>query len=413
MPSLRTEDIDIGDIDGEESEDIDGEESEDIDGDLDHSAPAICSLCGVIIYDFSLATWSSNPLDVLEESEFEVYRRKGRAPEHILVPSSKIESAGFSKFPWLANSYFRAVTLSTSPSGFNYHLTGITLYQENDPTPLCAPRDKNMARISGRRRSPRYNNLQFISFRPMELEITDVIEPPTDKGNAYLFHAHCWEVMCHIQGKETIEERLPDLVQAIKQFWTGLYASFSSLDHDPQEVRWGYSDQDLDFWVRVEDEVLHTKYEWYNCGCDTYISPWVVPEVHAAIASSRAQRTAYKPQCPNRLPPECWLLILDLICPLQYTQRDVQDLRSLMSVFVFYAPESFWIDRLQIHGDILLELDNLGDATNDDSLDWPTLWLNLMDLLSNGSWFVSSGLATRKRALQSIRGILRNFQQDP
>jgi hypothetical protein len=73
-------------------------------------ADIYCSLCGVIINHFSFATWSSNLMDILEESELQIYRQKGQTPDHILAPSSKIENASFSKFPWLANSYIRAGT---------------------------------------------------------------------------------------------------------------------------------------------------------------------------------------------------------------------------------------------------------------------------------------------------------------
>jgi hypothetical protein len=269
---------------------------------------------------------------------------------------------------------------------------------------LYAPRNKDIARICGQPKVSQVDDSQFTSFCATRMRGAIEPTPQTDERIGYLFHAHCWEVLCHIQGKELVEKSLPDLLRASKKFWNE-DSMLSTCKWRPRG-RWGLFDHDLDFWIRINDKVIHAKYDWYVWGCDIYISPWIVPEVQDAIDSNRAQKKDSKKQKFSRLPYECWLQILELLCPLQYTQLDVQNLRGSLFVSGLDAPNSFWTRRLQVHGDILLELDNL---ENDDSLDWQSLCLDLMDLLSNKSCFISSGLATRKFALVTIRGILANF----
>ncbi|KAJ5246762.1 hypothetical protein N7468_001745 [Penicillium chermesinum] len=353
-------------------------------------------------------------------------------PEHMLVPSSEVENAYFTRYPWLPESFFRAVTLPSN-SDSECQLTGINLYRAppGGGYHACfAPRDKNLARICGTATSPQ-GSKQLISFFPAKVFKKTVAEgiAPTDKCTAFLFHAHCWEVMCHIQGKESVEQRLPHLMRTIDQFWSSKpppkrrktlskrrYHSDSSEEDEwgrsdtseEDELEWfDIDDADVDFWTKVDFDIENERdYRSMGAWTEIYTSPWIIPEIQAAIAANRVKKEDHRVPCPGGLPKECWLRVLGFLCPLKYHGYHIEDLRHFLSVFMLNVPESFWSDRLKLRGDILLELDNLGDF-NDDSLDWQPLCLDLMDLIFGS--LPRSGLSTRARVLRIIREILAEF----
>jgi hypothetical protein len=72
---------------------------------------ATCLLCGSRILSIDEVTISRDHLDVLKESQWEIYR-KSPIPEHIYVSSSEVENKTFSKFPWLSSCYQRGGKLT-------------------------------------------------------------------------------------------------------------------------------------------------------------------------------------------------------------------------------------------------------------------------------------------------------------
>jgi hypothetical protein len=207
-----------------------------------------------------------------------------------------------------------------------------------------------------------------------------------------------------------IENNLGTVILSVRQYW--YERSLRYVEHSDDEKL------DIADWELLQRGYLHKKvaYTKYAYGCDIHRSPWVVPEVQNIIKSARVQRRdrkkSYLNKTPisylNRLPLGICLLVLEVICPPDFTQCDVQDTRSLLSVFALDAPESFWRSRLQNNRDLFFELDRV---RNHDSLDWQYVWLGFMDLLVDHTWFISSGLATRKRALRSIKPSASNFEK--
>ncbi|KAJ5415914.1 hypothetical protein N7465_004609 [Penicillium sp. CMV-2018d] len=207
----------------------------------------------------------------------------------------------------------------------------------------------------------------------------------------FVFHYYCWEILGHLVGKELIEKTLGQVVQAAWQYW------------QPHKKGWGVTDIDTIYRAQL-DEVPYVKCESYVRGCDIFVNPWIIPELQSIIqlAQNRGKR---KSSYLNRPPLEISLLVAEIICPIIYTQSDVQNMRNMLSVFALNLPDAFWRSRLQSKRDLFFEVDLL----ETDSVDWQILWLGLMDLLSD-KWYTSSGLAHREKVLGPIREIIAIFQ---
>ncbi|KAJ5746191.1 hypothetical protein N7520_011373 [Penicillium odoratum] len=322
-------------------------------------------------------------MDVLQEDDFESHRKKGPTREHVLVPSAEVTNANISKFPWLASCYYRAVV--QSPSSSEWHLTGIDTVLQSSALHLIAPRNKNTARLCSRKRVAQYDNALFTEFDEANIHEAPPSRRYRDRNIGYMFHVHCWEVLGHLLGHEVIEKNLVKVISAVRQYWYWRTPRYMELSMDE---RLGVMDMDTSFRANEWDKVAYAKYPEYAHGCDIHRSPWVVPEVQNIIKLARAQRRDRKSPDLNKLPLEICLLVLDIICPLDFTQRDVQSTSNMLSVFVLNVPEFFWRSRLQANHDLFFEVDCVRDH---DSLDWQCLWLGLMDLLADHTWFISSG----------------------
>ena len=211
------------------------------------------------------------------------------------------------------------------------------------------------------------------------------------KNMGYVFHYYCWEILGHLVGKELIEKRLDQVVQAARQYWQ-------------VHKGWAYTDPDTLYRAQI-DEVSYVRCESYYYGCDIFVNPWIIPELQNTIQLAQKTVGKRKSSYLSRLPLEISLLVAEIICPVIYTQSDVQNLGNMLSVFALNFPDAFWTSRLQTKRDLFFEVDLL----EIDSLDWQLLWLGLMDLLSD-KWYNSSGLAHRERLLGPISGIIANFQ---
>lgn len=198
----------------------------------------------------------------------------------------------------------------------------------------------------------------------------------------FVFHYYCWEILGHLAGKELIEKTLGQVIQAARQYWQ---------THE----EWGVTDIDTLFRAQL-DGVPYARYESYAYGCDIFVNPWIIPELQNII--QLAQNTIEKRKSSLRM--------AEIICPITYTQSDVQNMHNMLSVFALNLPDAFWRSRLQSKRDLFFEVDLL----ETDSVDWQLLWLGLMGLLSD-KWYNSSGLAHREQLLGPIRGIIANFQE--
>ncbi|CAI7677864.1 unnamed protein product [Penicillium manginii] len=326
-------------------------------------------------------------LDVLKESQWEIYR-KFPIPEHILVPSTEVENKNFSTFPWLSSCYQRGAVRYASSS--KYELTGIAPVARLGGQPYQLPRDKNIARISGVEEIPEYDDKTFTHFRPAGWWMHPNLHK--DKNMGYVFHYYCWNILGHLAGKELIEKELDKVVEAARKYW--------QIHHQ------GYKYADVDTLNRAQiEEVSYLRCEEYPFGCDIYVNPWIIPELQDKIRLAKNMVETRKSSYLNRLPLEISLLVAEIICPVIYTQSDVQNLRNMLSLFVLNLPDTFWRSRLQSNRDLFFEVDLL----ETDSVDWQLLWLELMGLLSD-KWYSSSGLAHREKLLGPIKGIIANLQ---
>jgi len=229
-----------------------------------------------------------------------------------------------------------------------------------------------------------------------------------DKNVGHFFHAHCWKFFIFLLGEQVTDETIGKVVQAARQYWKPGIPRYERSPDRP----WDIGDDDVRFWAHQEDGVEYAKYKKYVHGCDIYRSPWVVPEVQESIRTARSHWQKGKRKSSyldTRIPPEVVLMTMEIICPLEYTQENVQDMRNLLSVFSLDIPKSFWERRLKFDIHMLPELDLL-EKVDLESLDWQLLGLSLMDLHSDPFW-PSSGLANRQRVQPFIEEIIANFRE--
>lgn len=208
-----------------------------------------------------------------------------------------------------------------------------------------------------------------------------------------MFHYYCWNILGHLKGKELIENALDEVVQAAIDYW----------QHNDHQ---GWRVEDIDTLYRAQiAEVPYVRCDWYYRGCDIFINPWIIPELQDIIQIAQNMVGKYKSFYLDRIPLEISLLVAEIICPVNYTQFDVQNMSNMLSVFALNLPDAFWRSRLQSKRDLLFEV----DFRDPDSVDWQFLWLGFMGLLCD-KWYSSSGLAHREQLLGSIRGIIGYLQ---
>ncbi|KAJ5729217.1 uncharacterized protein N7483_003725 [Penicillium malachiteum] len=73
------------------------------------------------------------------------------------------------------------------------------------------------------------------------------------------------------------------------------------------------------------NNVVYAKYEKYAFGCDIHRGSWLVPEVQNVIDLARTQRLNSSCSRLKTLPfpLKICLLVLDIICPIEFTEFDV------------------------------------------------------------------------------------------
>ncbi|KAJ5496698.1 hypothetical protein N7463_008685 [Penicillium fimorum] len=107
----------------------------------------------------------------------------------------------------------------------------------------------------------------------------------------------------------------------------------------------------------------------------------------------------------SNIPLDIAIVIAKWICPINYTPADVRNIRNMLVAWQWELPDGFWKRRLK-EEDILFELESLREANY--SIDWQSLRLDLMALVSDRNWYVFSGLANRVRVLSFMTAIASN-----
>ncbi|KAJ5952397.1 uncharacterized protein N7479_010810 [Penicillium vulpinum] len=255
-----------------------------------------CLLCGIYILTFDGGTISHDHLDVFKESQWEIYR-KSTIPEHILVPSTELENKIFSKFPWLSSCYQRGETFKFEAKR-KFKLSDMPILQYMNSRELAQLHVLVISRTS---------------FQ--ETKIPDEFLDERRYHRAHWMqislykHKNMGYILGHLVGKELIEKRLGQVVQAVRMYWQ-------------THKGWGVTDTDTLFRAQL-DGAIYARCESYVRGCD--------------IFSFKMQSNLPK----IRLPLEISLQVAEIICPIIYAQSDVQNMRNMLSVFALNLPDAF------------------------------------------------------------------------
>lgn len=274
-----------------------------------------------------------------------------------------------------------------------YFLSGITAIRTDNTRPYIVPKSRSMARIGGRTPHLQHDDT-FVQFyaasirrQPSEFK---------DEHIGFVVHAHCWALLNHIIPTTLVERKLEKFICAAQKYWRG---------HE----LWGSNDAMLKL-VKQYD-LLHINSELkspFKYGCDIYKNPLIVPEIQKAI--DRARKTGKKYTKPHtnysHVPLDIAILIAERICPIDYTLDDVKNTRNMLSAWQWTLPDGFWKRRLK-EEDILFELESLKEE--DYSIDWQSLRLDLMALVSDRNWYKLSGMANRVRVLSFMTAITSDF----
>lgn len=211
---------------------------------------------------------------------------------------------------------------------------------------IYLPRDKNSAQICSRKIISNFDNARFRQFFLAGVEGRHS-KHYEGKNMGFPFHAHCWEILGHILGKDTIEAMPGAIVRAAREYWRS-----GNIEYAPI---WGI-DHTMDFW---QDGTYLAEYSlegslrlsWgllYQKGINVFLSPWVVPGNQKAIKSARDQRaqaSLTKSSYLGRLPIEVFLLVVEIVCPLKHTRKDISSMRNMLCVSDLEVPECFWKSR--------------------------------------------------------------------
>lgn len=203
----------------------------------------------------------------------------------------------------------------------------------------------------------------------------------------FTFHAGCWAVLGHVFGKEFVEKHPAKVVHAAKRYWRTCEDSRGYLDY------------------HVLSRKHSSRKSILKYGFDIRSNPLVVPEIQEMINRARRVKKSSANIRMSRLPLELCVMIMVIVCPLDYSLEHVQSADNLLSVFQWEMPRSFWdkrLQRLEYQDNLLFELKTIKD---DASVDWQIIWLGIMRLLSDPTWYACGGLGNRDRVLRSINAM--------
>ncbi|CAG8179004.1 unnamed protein product [Penicillium nalgiovense] len=296
--------------------------------------------------------------------------------EHVMVPSKEVEEGDFVKYPftWLsmcrASECHKSVlpqsiltdTVIKQPSTTKYFLSGITTIESAQVfCPYAIPKDPNVARIGGKAGNIQYDDT-FIQFHAADIE-----RQPSDfqdkngKNTGFIVHAHCWALFNYIIPTALVEKQLEKFIRAGRKYW-----------HNNR--LWGIQDWEQKLW-KVEHRRPYGV--GFKFGCDIYKNPLIVPEVQKVADNAWKTKKEYKP-------PRC---------------------RNMLSAWQWTLPDWFW--KVRLKEELFIELNSLRESNY--SIDWQALRLDLIALVSDRVWYVSSGLPNRERVIGFMTAIKSNF----
>ena len=340
-----------------------------------------CLLCGINIEitDSIGIPWSIKGASRLDKLHWK--RLWKPDPKHCLISAHEVETTFIDTFPLLWSCLYRARKFLTnnlihsilsdrliSPvikeSNTRYHLTGINSVQ-SPQGPYCVVNDPKKARITGEKKTDRHSPM-FTQFYAADVEN----QPTRLKGKTigFVIHAHCWVLLDRSEGLGFNHTNLVQLIRVYRKYWR-------------KNNLWGIS----------------ADYPEWNVSQ----SPLIVPAIQQAIVSAK---TAYYHTTSGLgiLPLELRVLISEFLCPIaDYSMNDVQNLKNMLLGLGWELPKSFW--RVRLDERLFFEL---REYSEDPSADWKVR-LELMSLVADKRWFVSTGLLNRERIL-GIMGDLRD-----
>lgn len=95
------------------------------------------------------------------------------------------------------------------------------------------------------------------------------------------------------------------------------------------------------------------------------------------------------------------VLIADLVCPVNYSLKDVRDIEILVSISQWRLPQSFW--SLRLDEIAIFELKPLKSSKT--LVNWQLLRLALMRLVVDETSPVSGGLLIQAQTMRRMEGI--------
>ncbi|KAJ6184650.1 hypothetical protein N7519_005951 [Penicillium mononematosum] len=276
--------------------------------------------------------------------------------------------------------------LLCGPSSTKYFLTGITTIEYAKVFhPYVIPKDPNVARIGGKAGNLQYDDT-FVQFHAANIE-TQASEFQ-DENIGFIVHAHCWALFNHIMPTALVEKKLEKFIRAGRKYWRN-------------NRLWGIQDWEQKQWKSGHGRT----YKGFEFGCDIYKNPLIVPEVQKVVDNARKTKKEYiAPRC-SHVPLEVATMIAEWTCPIDYTPADVKNTRNMLSAWQWTLPDCFW--KVRLKEELFVELTSLRESNY--SIDWQALRLDLMALVSDREWYVSSGLPNRERVIGFMTAIKSNF----
>ena len=262
-------------------------------------------------------------------------------------------------------------TVIKTPETTTYRLKGINMMTADCPRLFHAPNDVDIARVSEKQENPEYDPRLFTCFYVAFIKRQTIEMRGQNIG--FVVHAHCWVFLNRVLGKTNPNT----FIRAARKYW---------LRHDGEYRFMGEGDLTFDdFWGRPE----------------VYRSPLIVPEIQDAVKRNTHRKAESARPPLLDIPLEIMILIVDWTLPVDYTTSAVRETQRMLLAFRWILPDTFWKNK-NLECVVLTELEPLKDATG---VNWQSLILELMGILSDRTWYQSSGLANRARVLGIIDAI--------
>jgi hypothetical protein len=198
-------------------------------------------------------------------------------------------------------------------------------------------------------------------------------------------HANCWVLFGHLLGTASGlgYVKLERLVHASRKYWH---------DHKHWKLQTPLVKGGL-------GDVLH-----FDAGCSVYQNPLIIPAVLKAIYGARFMIHRPHP-CFSLVPLEVAIMIAEIVCPVQHSVDDVDDMRNLLFALQWKLFSWFW--RARLNDDLFIEFAEL--KNNNKPVDWQMLRLELMGLVLDRRWYIRNGLANRERIFGHIAEIKKIY----